>query len=129
MVKIFENEGEGFVGSVQSVVVRPSQLEGIEQNEYYITILSEDEKEMFEWVAIGQNEDGENICKSSELELYIQEIVSVFPETSDLVYHKEVFEYLIGKKVRWVRKVLGKVIKNIPAKRFLVPRKLFVEEK
>ena len=129
MVKIFENEGEGFVGTVQSIAVRPSQLEGIEQNEYYITILSEDEKEMFEWVAIGQNEEGENIRKSSELELYIQEIVSVFTETSDLVYHKEVFEYLIGKKVRWVRKVLGKVIKNIPAKRFLVPRKLSVEKK
>ncbi len=110
------------IGEITYVEVRPTRLEGLEQTEYCFEIKTDTDL-INEWVPINKNENGENIIQGTILDFYLQEVFKVFPETTNFVEHKEVFEFLKGKKVEFQRKPLGKQYLDIPPRKYYVPQK------
>lgn len=111
------------IGKLIKVEIQPSNLEGIEQKEYYLEIENDNGDFVQEWVSIGPGEEGEKIVKKSILDYYLQVVFSHFPETKNFSEHKEVFLYLKNKIIKWVRKPLGEPIKDIPPRLYYVPQK------
>ncbi len=111
----------GFIGVVQDIQFQPSQLIGIEQNEYVIEILKEDGELVYEVIPVSIKEDGENIIPGSFLAQYVDEIKRVVPESEYLVQHKDIFELMKDHTFRWKQKRMGPHYQDIEPKLYWIP--------
>jgi hypothetical protein len=125
---VVRNDAQGltnFEGVVSKVEFQPSQT-GEYPDQYKITIKTDVSKKsgfMYEWVGLSKNTTDKEIPTGSVIERYITEIETVLPEAKkpELTVG-EIFNLLVGKKFKFVRKTLGKAYKGNPAKEFWVPQ-------
>lgn len=112
------------IGQITKLEIHPSNLEGVQQKEYYLEIQSPEGDFVQEWVPIGPGEEGENVTRKSILDYYLQIVFTQFSETKNFAQHQDVFSYLKDKKIKWVRKPLGEQIKDIPPRLYYVPQRV-----
>jgi len=126
MVTRNDNQGlTSFDGTVSKVEFQPS-ADGQYADQYKISIKTDVSKKsgyMYEWVPLSKNTTDKEIPTGSDVERYITEIETVLPEAKkpELTVG-EIFNLLVGKKFKFVRKTLGKAYKGNPAKEFWVPQ-------
>ncbi|MDP2672037.1 MAG: hypothetical protein Q8O68_00820 [Candidatus Daviesbacteria bacterium] len=121
MVKRIDITPSMFKGKVTSITKEPSNLEGIEQQQYSLEILAENDQYYFEWIPISKLEFEGDVLTSTTLDKFLKEAQTVFPEIKDMQNHEDAFKFLIDKPTTWIRKPLERKIFDIPPKFFLVP--------
>ncbi len=116
MVERTSSEGiDQFEGEVIDVLEEPSSLNEGEM-QYHITMKPSDEKllkdtktGMFhEWLRITKTTTATTVAEGSVLDSYLKEVEVCIPEAKKVETIKEALETMKGKKIRFVKKVLGK---------------------
>lgn len=123
---------EEFEGKVEDVTLEPSNLEGVEQEQFHITItpkdktiLKESKTGMFhEWIRKSAKATDSTVPEGSVADRFIQEIETLFSEAKKLELITEVFALLKGKSFLFKRKILGKSFEGKEARQYWTPVKV-----
>lgn len=129
MVKRTSSEGiDVFEGTVEVLEKVPSQLNEGEM-QYHIGMKPSDENllkdtktGMFhEWVRITKTSSENNVAEGSILDNYLKEVEATVPESKKCDTVTEALETIKGRKLRFIKKVLGRSFEGKSSKPMFVP--------
>jgi hypothetical protein len=132
MVERTKSEGvDQFIGQVVSIdIVDDKQNPGRKQ--YHIQIEPEDSSllvgtatgKFHEWLSITKTTTDTSVAEGSKLDNYLKEIEIMFPEAKRTEKIKDVLDLLLNKKIKFVKKVIGKSYEGKESKPCFVPHSL-----
>lgn len=127
MVERTVNEGlKEFEGVVSSVEFEPAK-DKESRNQYKISIKTSASKKsgfMYEWISMSSTASDSAIPEGSNADKYLIELESCLPQAKSCKSFEEALNLMIGKKIRFVRKKLGKTFKGHEGKEFWIPSKV-----
>jgi hypothetical protein len=136
MVKRSKKEFEqvdAFDGICEVAEIITGEFDGKETRQIHMAIkpldketieLLKDSKthQMHNYISLSKKVKIDDVPEGSNLDKYIIEVETVFPEAKELDTFMKVFDMLKGKKIRYVYKKLGKAYKGYEGKSYYVPQ-------
>jgi len=120
-------------GIVESVEKEISTFDDGEREQYHVLIKPTDQvgidfvagsktERFHTWVGISPSTEEDSIVEGSNLDNFIQCVEAAIPDSKKLKTHKEVMNYIVGKKFIWVLKRLGRTYQGKESREVYVPQ-------